>query len=79
MEQLAVRCREMFGTDHALAIGPFPPPADDATETRDVQIAFASPGGVTLRTTPFAGHPDVVVARVVKSALNFVRLQLRDG
>ncbi len=76
MEQIAVRCREMFGTDHALAVGPFPPPADDATGTRDVRIACASPDGVTVHATPFAGHPDVVVSRIVKSALNFVRLQL---
>jgi nicotinamide-nucleotide amidase len=76
VEQIASRCRQLFGTDCVLAIGPFPPPEDIATAARDVRIAFAHPAGVTSLTTPFAGHPDVVVPRIVKSALNFVRLQL---
>jgi nicotinamide-nucleotide amidase len=79
LEQIAQRCRERFATDYVLAIGPFPSPADAAPTAPDVPLVLVGPSGSSVHTTSFAGHPDIVVARVVKSALNFVRLQLRAG
>jgi nicotinamide-nucleotide amidase len=77
VRQLADRCRARFATDYALAIGPFPGPVDASATARDVHIAIAGADGTTTsKATPFAGHPEIVVARIVKSALNYLRLSI---
>ncbi len=76
VQHMAQRCRAQFGTDYALAIGSFPDPMDTSDTARDVHIALASANDTITKATPFAGHPDIVVARIVKSALNYLRLNI---
>jgi nicotinamide-nucleotide amidase len=74
----AERCRAQFGSDYALAIGPFPNSVDTSATASDVHIALAGPDGTITKATPYAGHPDIVVARIVKSALNYLRLNIAE-
>jgi nicotinamide-nucleotide amidase len=76
LQTLACRCRELFGTDYALALGSFPPTSAASGPAPRVDIVLAGPAGVETRSAPYAGHPDILLARTVKEALNFLRLAL---
>lgn len=71
---IAERCRAAYQADHALAIGPFPPPA--TTPPGRFAYAVSGPGGTALHSALFAGHPDLLTARSLKTALNTLRLRL---
>jgi len=73
---LAVRCRAVFEADYALALGPFPPLDALPGGPPPVQLAVADSTAVHRHPTPFAGHPEMLLARTVKEALNFLRLTL---
>lgn len=78
--------RECFHSDFALGVGPFPgsqayepvkPTSESARQdVEHVAIAIASQEGVRIVTTPFWGHPDILRARIAKTALNELRLTL---
>jgi len=76
VKTLALRCRAVFQTDYAMALGPFPPPDSSAVLPVAVQFALAEPSAVHAHATPYAGHPDILLERTVKEALNFARLTL---
>lgn len=73
---LAVRCRDFFQTDYALALGPFPPLDASASGPPTVHVAVADSATIHRHSTPYAGHPEILLARTVKEALNFLRLTL---
>lgn len=73
---LAAGCRTTFQTDYALALGPFPTFAPSSPVPPSVALAVADPTAVHGHWTPYAGHPDMLLARTVKEALNFLRLML---
>ncbi len=75
-EIMAARCRERFGADYALAVGPFPAFDPGAPQPARVHFALAGPGGVQTHPHPFAGHPPTLKIFCAKSALNLVRLAL---
>ncbi len=79
VEAMACQCRERFGTDYALAVGPPPSLVPNDQEPMMVHFALAGPGGVVSRHHPFAGHPAILTATCAKNALNFVRLALLDA
>jgi nicotinamide-nucleotide amidase len=70
----AQACREQFGADYGLAIGPIPAGADDATAT--FYFALASDDGVIVRTGSAAIHPAILKDLAAKQALNLLRLHL---
>lgn len=76
VQSLASGCRANFQTDYALALGPFPPPGESSAGPPPVHMAVAEQTAVHVRSTPYAGHPDILLARTVKEALNFLRLDL---
>ncbi|MBW3596596.1 MAG: CinA family nicotinamide mononucleotide deamidase-related protein [Planctomycetes bacterium] len=73
---MAERCREQFGADLALAVGPFPPPAASAETPSETHFALATADAVFPETSPFTFHPDILQARTAKQALNALRLYL---
>jgi nicotinamide-nucleotide amidase len=79
VQTLATNCRTSFQTDYALALGPFPPHGESASGPPPVFIAVAGRAAVHGHATPYAGHPDMLLARTVKEALNCLRLQLQGG
>ena len=72
----AVACRERFGSDYALAVGPFPGSDVGGSEPGEFRFALATPSGVTVKSSPFAGHSSILKPRAAKQALNLLRLAL---
>jgi nicotinamide-nucleotide amidase len=70
----AQACREQFGADYGLAIGPIPAAADDAEAK--FYFALASDDGVIVRTGSAAIHPAILKDLAAKQALNLLRLHL---
>jgi nicotinamide-nucleotide amidase len=73
---MAQACREKFGADYGLAVGPLPATDPPATEPPVLHIAVAGPNGVTVKSPTYAGHPDILKTRGGKQALNLLRLTL---
>ena len=82
---MAARCREQFGTDLALAVGPFPAgfseaaapsSGGEAERPEAVGLALASADGVREKSMPLGIHPALRRLYLAKQALNFVRLTL---
>ena len=76
VQSLAAACRASFQTVYALALGPFPPLGELSAGPPSVHMAVAEQTAVHGHSTPYAGHPDILLARTVKEALNFLRLTL---
>jgi nicotinamide-nucleotide amidase len=79
MEAMAIGCRQQFGADYGLAVGPFPSLVPAGGEPQPVCLALASTDGVRQKGIPFAGHPATLRIYCSKHALNFVRLALLTG
>ncbi|MDY0166338.1 MAG: CinA family nicotinamide mononucleotide deamidase-related protein [Thermoguttaceae bacterium] len=76
VQAMAASCRERFGADYALAVGPFPEPHQSPSPPAEVYFALAAPSGVHVRVHPLAGHPATVNIFCAKTALNFARLAM---
>jgi nicotinamide-nucleotide amidase len=74
--EMAQACRDNFGADYGLAVGELPAIDSTATEPPLLYYAVATPGGVTVKSSPYAGHPDILKMRGGKQALNLLRLTL---
>lgn len=75
--ELAQSCRREFGAVYGLAIGPFPP--EDAGEPGLLHFALATAAGVQAKSSPHAGHPEILRPRAGKQALNLLRLELLEN
>lgn len=75
-ENGAATCREQFGADYALSIGPLPTSDVAGEEPAEFYYALATPDEVILRTGSTAGHPEILKDRAAKQALNLLRLEL---
>jgi nicotinamide-nucleotide amidase len=74
---MAIGCRQRFGVDFGLAVGPFPSPASIEGEPQPVLLALASADGVLQqKNIPFAGHPATLRIYTAKHALNLARLAM---
>jgi nicotinamide-nucleotide amidase len=76
LAETAESCRQQFGSDWALAVGPFPASDAHGAAPGDLHLALAAPDATATRSTPFAGHPDLLKHRSVKLALDLLRLTL---
>ena len=76
---MAERCREQFGADMALAVGPFPPLAASAERPSETHFALATGEETFAESAPFTFHPDILQSRTAKQALNALRLYLANN
>lgn len=80
--QLAESVRERFGANIGLAFGVYPTVIELAESSRVFEVVYAislkTEQGKTTQTEKrsLAGHPEVVTARVAKTALDLVRRKL---
>ncbi len=74
--EMAVRCREKFAADFGLAVGAFPLFDPNASEPGLCHFALATSAGVTVKSAPFAAHPELLKPRAAKQTLNLLRLHL---
>ena len=72
---LAAECREEFGADYGLAIGPIAEIAN-GTETTPYYYALAGPDETITRSSTNSSHPAIVLDLAAKKALNLLRLKL---
>lgn len=68
--------RTSSGADLALAVGPFPQPDAPGQTPGEVHFGIATLSGTLVKSSPFAGHPEILRPRAAKQALNFLRLHL---
>ena len=76
---LAAACRDTFHADYGLSVSAFPPFDPQATTPGTVYFGLADKRGVTVKSTPYWGHPDILKTRCAKHALNVLRLSLLAG
>ena len=62
-ETLATRCRQQFGADYGLAVGPLPSPigteaAGEGRQPPTVQLALSSAGGIARSPSPSSSTPN---------------------
>jgi nicotinamide-nucleotide amidase len=65
--------RTRFGSQYALVTGPLPSPHDGDPRVR---LVLASPRATQVVERSYRGHPDVVLQRAAKQALDLLRLEL---
>jgi len=72
----AAGCREQFGADYGLAVGPIAADDLESTSPGKYFFALATAAGVTLGTGRTAGHPAIHKDRAAKQALDMLRRHL---
>jgi nicotinamide-nucleotide amidase len=78
VEAMARGCREKVAADLGLAVSQFPELVARGTTPQRLFISLATASGVTTRSVPHFGTPDILKSRAAKQALNLVRLTLLD-
>jgi len=73
---LAAHVRTIAGTDLALSIGPFPQADSPTTAPGEIHFALARSAGVLVKSSAFAGHPEILKPRAAKQVLNLLRLEM---
>jgi nicotinamide-nucleotide amidase len=73
---MAEAVRTKLGADYGLAVGELPAVDPNAAEPLLLWFAVAGPNGATVKSSPYAGHPDILKMRGGKQALNLLRLAL---
>ncbi len=73
---MAEAVRTKFGADYGLAVGELPTVDAGAAEPPMFWYAVVGPQGATVKSSPYAGHPNILKARGGKQALNLLRLTL---
>jgi nicotinamide-nucleotide amidase len=72
---LAGELRVKMEADWALVVSPFPPNAADGTRPA-CWLALAGPGGTRVKQASLAAHPEIVLPRAAKTALDMLRRAL---
>lgn len=73
---LAAHVRAAAGTDLGLSIGPFPQADSPTAVPGEIHFALARSAGVLVKSSAFAGHPEILKPRAAKQALNLLRLEI---
>ncbi len=73
---MAEAVRGKLGADYGLAVGELPSVDPQVAEPPMFWYAVAGPHGATVKSSPYAGHPDILKMRGGKQALNLLRLTL---
>jgi nicotinamide-nucleotide amidase len=78
--QMVSTCRERFQSDYALAITQYPriDPAVVMSSAPAAWLALAHADGVSVQDINLGGNPAILRSRTAKSALNVLRLRLRQ-
>ena len=76
VQEMASAVRAHFGTDWGLAVGEFPSGEAEVQGSGEFCLALASDGQVESKMRRFAGHPDILLERSAKQALDLLRLRL---
>ena len=70
---MAASCRDQFGADFGLAVGPLAKGDGQAGPLEYFAIGLATPDALCTRRASLAGHPEIIVPRAAKHALDLIR------
>jgi nicotinamide-nucleotide amidase len=76
LEEGARQLQTRLQSDCTLAVGKHPGGTSSSAEPNQVAITTIVGAKCTSTTVPWSGHPAILKARIAKSALNLLRLQL---
>jgi nicotinamide-nucleotide amidase len=76
VRQMAKGCQRLLNTDYVLATGPLPIYDPAGSLVPEFWYALATPAGLSIRSSPYAGNPDILKILSAKRALNWLRLEL---
>jgi nicotinamide mononucleotide (NMN) deamidase PncC len=79
VQAMAVACRERFGTDYGLAVGPMPAADAAGGDPLKVPVALATNDGVQVLAVTVGLHPALRHIYCAKHALNLLRLAAGTG
>ena len=74
--EMAKGCKRLLNSDYVLATGPLPIYDPAGSSVPDFWYALATPAGLSVRSSPYAGNPDILKVLSAKRALNWLRLEL---
>ena len=74
--EMAKGCKRLLNSDYVLATGPLPIYDPAGSSVPDFWYALATPNGLSVRSSPYAGNPDILKILSAKRALNWLRLEL---
>jgi len=74
--EMAKGCKRFLNSDYVLATGPLPIYDPAGSSVPDFWYALATPNGLSVRSSPYAGNPDILKILSAKRALNWLRLEL---
>ncbi len=69
-------CQEKFHSDCALSVGELPIAESGDAQPRLLWFAVVTAERTVIKSSPYAGHPDILKTRGAKQALNLLRLTL---
>ena len=74
--EMAMACKRLLNADYVLATGPLPIYDPAGSEVPEFWYALVTPAGLSVRSSPYAGNPDILKVLSAKRALNWLRLEL---
>ena len=75
VERMAEEVRDRFAADVGLAVGPLPEEVNSDPPSK-IWFGLSSASGTNSRSAIYSGHPDILIARAAKQALNYLRLTI---
>jgi nicotinamide-nucleotide amidase len=69
--------RKETGATYAIVVGPVRPPHQTGATVPQFNVAIAYENGSDVQTHDFTGHPDILLAKAAKQAINQLRLYMQ--
>ena len=73
----AVSYRDETDATYAIVVGPVRPPDHSEANVPQFDVAIAYESGSDVQTHDFTGHPDILLAKAAKQAINQLRLHIK--
>ena len=75
---LAIDFRKVTNATYAVVVGPVRYPKQSETTVPNFDVAIADKKGSEVRTYDFTGHPDILLTKAAKQAINQLRLLMSN-
>ena len=79
LSNLAADFRRETDATYAIAVGPVRAPVESETIVPQFDVAIAYAGGGDVQTYDFTGHPDILLTKAAKQAINQLRLHMKHA
>ncbi len=79
VSEMAIGCQRLLNADYVIATGPLPIYDPAGSDVPEFWYALVTPAGLSIRSSPYAGNPDILKVLSAKRALNWVAAEHRWG